>query len=162
MSGLLGVPMVWKLGAAAGVLVALVGAHVVRVNAAFDDGHAKAIAERAASDGVAILTRTRENQIVAIKQDAVNVELTKVKNEELDPVVRRIATDRVRVGSAICGSAAPAQAEDASSSDSANPPGRVVREDIERDLRALKLAVEQDLATGRTCQAWGRENGFIP
>jgi hypothetical protein len=35
-------------------------------------------------------------------------------------------------------------------------------EDVERDLVALKLAVEEDLATGRACQAFLQKNGLVP
>lgn len=158
----LGIPLSWKIGAAAVLVAALAGAHLYCVNAAFDAGHKAAVDQRAARDGAAILTRVQENQVVAFKQDAINAVLTKVKNEELAPVARRIAAERVRVGPAICGPATAPQTEDAAGSDGSDPPGRPVRADIERDLRALKLAVEQDLATGRACQAWGRKNGFVP
>ena len=133
------------------------GAH--RYNA----GHAAAVAERAAKDAVAVLNRTAENTVVAATQAQTNSIVTKVKNEELAPVRERIVTQRVYVGSAICdGSPAPAKADDATSGDGTNPPGRLVRPDIDRDIRALKLAVEEDLATGRACQEWGKKNGLVP
>ncbi len=89
----------------------------------------------------------------------------------LDPTTaRRIdklravsASGRVRVGPAICdGSAGAAEAPGPAGGDRPDPPGRLVRADIERDLRALKHAVEQDLATGRACQAFARANGLMP
>ena len=159
---MIGIPLSWKIGAAA-VLVALLAAgHLARVNSAFDAGHKKAVDDRAARDGAAIITRVAENAKIGARQDATNVSITKAKNEELAPVVKRIYVDRVRVGASICGPAAPAQAEDASGGDRGDPAGRLVSERAEEDIRALKVAVEEHLATGRACQAWGRENGFVP
>jgi hypothetical protein len=130
----------------------------------YEAGHAAAVSERAAQDAVAIITRTKDNAVLSIKQDAINAALTKAKNEELDPVRGRIATaPGVRVGAAICpgGPAAASQAEGATGSDGADPPGRLVRADVDRDLRALTLAVEEDLATGRACQRFLQENGLV-
>jgi hypothetical protein len=125
-------------------------------------GHAAAIDERAAADALAVLRRTEENSVLASAQGATNLKITEAKHEELTPVRERIVVERVRVGAAICGPAAPPDADSAAGSDSADPPGRLVREDAERDLVALKLAVEEDLATGRACQAFLRENGLVP
>ena len=129
----------------------------------YEAGHAAAVSERAAQDAVAVLKRTSENATTAAIQAQTNSIVTKVKNEELATVRERIITQRVYVGSAICdGPTSPAKADDATSSDGANPPGRLVRQDVDRDIRALKLAVEEDLATGRACQEWGKKNGFAP
>lgn len=156
------IPLSWKLGAAAALIGLLSIWHVASVRAAHAAGAAEAIAKRAESDAIAIAARVQQNAATGAKQDATNITITKAKNEELAPVVQRIYVDRVRVGPAICGPAAPASTESAAGGDRANPPGRLVREDIERDLRALKVAVEQDLATGRACQAFVRENGLVP
>jgi prophage endopeptidase len=157
------IPWYWKAGAALvlgiGITagVKLYGAHQ------WQQGHDAAVSARAAQDVVAVLTRTKENAALSIKQDAINAIITKAKNEELAPVRDRIAAERVRVGPAICnGSSAPAKTESPAGGDSADPPGRLVRPDIERDLRALKLAVEEDLATGRACQAFLDKNGLVP
>lgn len=128
----------------------------------YSEGHAAAVDERAASDGVAVLHRVAENVVTAATQASTNIIITKAKNEDLAPVRTRIVTERVRVGTAICGPAATPEANDAASSDSANPSSRLVRADVERDIVALKLAVEEDLATGRSCQAWGVKNGLVP
>jgi len=157
------IPWYWKAGAV--VLVAAASAGGVQFYGVrkYDEGHKAAVSERAAQDAVAILKRTQDNAILSIKQDATNAILTKVKNEELAPVRERIVTQRVYVGAAICGGpAAAAETESATGSDRADPPGRLVREDVERDLRALTLAVEEDLATGRACQEFLRENGLAP
>jgi len=146
----------------AGLLV--VGAIGVRWYGAaqFQAGHDAAVAERKAADDDAVLARTEENAALAQHQGETNLKITEVKHEEIAPVRERIVVERVRVGAAICGPAAPAEAESAAGSDSADPPGRLVRSDVERDLVALKLAVEEDLATGRACQAFLRENGMVP
>jgi hypothetical protein len=138
------IPLSWKIGAALAL------------------GFDAAVNERAARDLQAVVGRVRDNAVLEAKQATINLDITKAKDEELAPVVKRIYVDRVRVGAGTCGPAATAKAEDAAGSDGTDPAGRLVREDVERDTRALDAAVEQHLATGRACQAWGRENGFVP
>jgi prophage endopeptidase len=128
----------------------------------FAAGHAAAVDERAAADSVAVLHRTEENSILSVAQGATNLKITEAKHEEMQPVRERIVTQRVYVGTAICGPASAPGTESASGGDSADPPGRLVPPAIERDLVALTLAVEEDLATGRACQAFVRENGMVP
>jgi hypothetical protein len=132
--------------------------------ARYDAGHAAAIAERALADAKALQARTTTNATEAVRQVVSNATITEKKHEELQPVRERIVTQRVYVGAGVCGNGppAPAQAEGAASSDSANPPGRLVRPDVERDLVALKLLVEEDLATGRACQRFLHENDMVP
>jgi prophage endopeptidase len=152
----------WKIGAVAALVGALTVGHTVRVRHACQAGYDTAVSERAARDAVAVITRTQDNAALAIKQDNINHIITKVKNEELAPVRERIVIQRVHVGTAICGPAATPEAESAAGSDRADPPGRLVREDVDRDIRALKLAVEEGLATGRACQAFLVQNGLVP
>lgn len=128
----------------------------------YQAGRTAAIEERAAADARAVLLRTQENAVLVQHQGETNLKITEAKHEELAPVRERIVVERVRVGAAICGPAAAPDAESAAGSDSADSPGRLVRSDVERDLVALKLAVEEDLATGRACQAFLRENGMVP
>lgn len=156
------IPTSWKIGAVLLLTGALVAVDAWRVHEADQAGFGRATTERAARDAIAVFTRVKENVAAGIKQDAVNAFITKAKNEEIAPVVQRIYVDRVRVGAGTCGPAAAAKTEDAAGSNGADSPGRLVREDVERDTRALTEAVEQDLATGRACQAWGKENGFVP
>lgn len=132
--------------------------------ARFEAGRADAIKERAQADATAVQKRTTENATVAVRQVVTNATITEKKNEELAPVRERIVTQRVYVGAAICGDgpAGPTEAEDAAGGDGADPARRLVRADVERDIRALKIRVEEALATGRACQAWGAENGFVP
>jgi hypothetical protein len=146
---------------AAGVLVAGGASYRRHV---YQQGYAAAVAERAQTDVVAILRRTQDNAVLAIQQAQINTIITEKKHEELAPVRERILTQRVYVGSAVCGdrAAATAEAEGTGSGNEADPSRRVVRPDVERDLVALKLAVEEDLATGRACQGTLRENGLAP
>jgi len=157
------IPLSWKIGAVAVLLALLTIGHVARVHHADAAGYARAVKDRAASDALAVAARLKENGAKAVQQAAANVAITKAKNEEIAPVARRIAADRVRVGPAICsGPTSPTEPKSAASSDGTNPSGRLVRPDVERDIRALKLAVEEDLATGRACQAFLRENSLVP
>jgi Tfp pilus assembly protein PilV len=154
------------VGLLASVVLLSVGTLAVRTYGAhrYDAGRAAAIAERAQADAAAVLKRTRENTATAAQQAASNATITEKKHEEIQPVRERIVTRRVYVGSALCGDrpAVTAEAEGAAGSDSADPPGRLVRPDVERDLVALKLAVEEDLATGRACQAVLKDEGMVP
>lgn len=132
--------------------------------ARFEAGRADAIAERAAADAAAVQKRSTENAAEAVRQVVSSATITEKKHEEIAPVRERIVTQRVYVGAGVCGDrpAGAAEAESAAGSDSADPPRRLVREDVERDLVALKLAVEEDLATGRACQRVLQDNGMVP
>lgn len=153
-----------------GVLVAIalaVGAWVgvdEYGNQRYQTGYDDAVAARAKADANAERKRTSENATEAARQVVSNTTITEKKHEELAPVRERIVTRRVYVGSALCGDrpAAPAEAQGAPGSDETDPPGRLVRPDVERDLVALKLAVEEDLATGRACQAVLKDEGMVP
>ena len=138
--------------------IAIFYAHSAGDHAGFE----RATSERAARDAVAIVARVRDNAVLSIKQHKINQIITRTKNEETAPVVQHIYVDRVRVGAGTCRPAGTASADGASGSDGADSPDRLVRDDVERDTRALTEAVEQDLATGRACQAFVRENGMAP
>jgi prophage endopeptidase len=144
-------------------LLIAAGVGIICAHSAGDqEGFERATSERAARDAVAIVARVRDNAVLSIKQENINQIITRTKNEETAPVVQRIYVDRVRVGAGTCGSTSAAATDGASVSDGANSSGRLVRDDVERDTRALTEAVEQDLATGRACQAFVRENGMAP
>lgn len=123
---------------------------------------ANATRERAEAE--ALRLRLASNQILKAQQDAINVGITKGKEDEIEALTARLnAAGRLRVGPAICGRpAATTEAPSTASGDSADPPGGLVREDVDRDLKALILAVETDLATGRACQAFNKENRLTP
>ena len=146
----------------ASLLVAAGVGIVYAYSAGDQEGFERATSERSAHDAVAIVARVRDNAVLSIKQDNINQIITRTKNEEIAPVVQRIYVDRVRVGTGTCGPAGAANADGTSGGDGANSSGRLVREDVERDTRALTDAVEQDLATGRACQEFVRENGMAP
>lgn len=156
------IPLPWKIGAAALLAGALVAAGAAYHHHVYQSGYDAAVTARAAQDAAAVFHRVQDNVAVAAKNEDINKFLTKAKNEELAPVVQRIYVDRVRVGPSICGGpSSPAKADDAGRSDSADPAGRLVSSAAEDRIRELDVEVEKHLATGRTCQAWGREHGFI-
>jgi hypothetical protein len=130
----------------------------------YDAGYDAAVAARAKADAKAVQARERENAALAVRQDESNATITEKTHEEVQPVRERIVTSRVYVGAALCGDrpAAPAETQGAGSGNEADPPGRLVRPDVERDIVALKLAVEEDLATGRACQAVLKSEGMVP
>ena len=156
------IPLSWKIGAALALMAGLLLSGMAWHHSIDQGGFDRATSERAARDAIAVLARAQENTVLAAQQATTNITITKAKNEDLAPVRTRIAADRVRVGTAICGSAAPAQADDASRSDGADTRGRLVSDQLEIDIRALELRVEEALATGRACQAFARANGFWP
>lgn len=147
----------------AGLIVAALGLQHYGA-ARFEAGRAAAIEERAQADAAAVQKRSAENATEAVRQVVSNATITEKKHEELAPVRERIVTQRVYVGAALCGNgpAGPTETEDAASGDGDDSAGRLVRADVERDIKALKIRVEEALATGRACQAWGVENGFVP
>lgn len=152
-----------KLGAALALVLAIFGAgHHFGARGVQSDWDADKLS-RTSHENDAIHARVEQNASLATAQTATNATITKAKDEELAPVVKRIYVDRVRVGPALCGGpAAPAKAESTSGSDGTDPAGRLVRDDLERDLRALEIRVEEAMATGRACQAFVTKNDLIP
>ena len=143
----------------AGLGVKWYGAH------RYDDGRAAAIEERAQVDAAAVLERTRANAAQAAHQDETNVTIMKEKDDEIADLRRRLAaTPRLRVGPSVCPDrpAAPTQAESPAGSDGADPSPGLVSARADADFKQLIEDVEQDLATGRACQAFVRENGLVP
>lgn len=156
----------WLSGALilAGLLVlAALGMHRYGLKQ-YGEGYDAAVQARAEDDDKAVAKRVNDNTKVAAQQAASNATITEKKHEELQPVRERIVTQRVYVGAAVCGErpAAPAEEEGAGSGDGPDPARRLVREDVERDLVALKLAVEEQLATARACQQVLRDEGMAP
>lgn len=156
------IPLAWRIAAVALLAVALLGAAAAYRSHVWHQGFDTAVSERAARDAVATLARVRENAVVAVKNDSINAIINKAHNETLTPVIQRIYVDRVRVGPGICGPASATKTEDASGGNGEDSPARLVRADIERDIRALKVQVEEGFAAGRACQEFGRQQGFWP
>lgn len=111
-----------------------------------------AIADRNASNA-----REKEEQSKRsiANQEKHDAELNEMRN-------RLIAAERVRVGTAICSQrpATPAKAESAKGGTPANPGTIVVRDDVDRDIRALMIKVEEGFAACRACQRFIIEEGF--
>jgi hypothetical protein len=152
------------VGVLALVLLAVAGTLGVRWYGAhkFEAGHAAAEQEQHARELVATVGRVQDNAVEASKQQSINLTVTETKNAELAPVVERVYVDRVRVGAASCGPAPSSETESPGGRNGADSPGRLVREDVERDTRALEIRVEEAFATGRACQAWAVANGMAP
>jgi len=156
----------WFSGALvlAGLLVvAALGVHRYGLEQ-YGEGYDAALEARAGADTLAVAKRADDNQATAARQAASNATITEKKHEEIQPVRERIVTQRVYVGAAVCGErpAVPAEAEGAAGGDVADSARRLVREDVERDIRALKLQVEEHLATARACQQVLRDEGMAP
>lgn len=157
-------PLTIKILAGAGALVLAFGAgwgvNGWRLSAAIENGRAA----RAETTISAIGVRVDENKRDEATHIAINQKIEATKNEELTPVVRRIAdAPRVRVGPAICPVVTGAtDAQSASGSDGPASGARVVSESADRDIKALMVKVEEAMATGRACQAFVRQNGLVP
>lgn len=142
--------------------VALVGFGWVKGAAHVQAEWDAAEGERAQAVADAVLARVAANKKEAERQATINQKITEGKDREIATLTARLnAAGRLRVGPSFCGGTASATgAENASGGNGANPPGGMVREDVDRDLKALILAVENDLSTGRACQAAAREHGL--
>ncbi len=119
------------------------------------------LAKAALTDTTAKLAK---NEVSKAAQVADNKDITKDKHEELTPVVKRITeSGRLRSGSGLCPKpAARPEASGPGSSDSTDPASRLVREDVDRDIKSLMIEVENHLATGRACQSFLEKNGLTP
>jgi hypothetical protein len=151
------------------LLIALAAGGWVAVNhygnVRYDVGHAAAIAERAQADAKAVMARTNENKVKAAQQAQDNTTITKEKDGEIAALRTRLAAaPRLRIGAAVCPDrpAASPDSQGTAGSDDADPSGRVVSAAADRDFKQLIQEVEQDLATGRACQAFLQKNGLEP
>lgn len=148
--------------------LALVAALVVGYSAwhhhVFAQGEDSKQAEWDAAENAAILKRTEENKALAETQAETNRLITRSKDAEITKIRADIAgAPRVRTGPALCGGpAATAEATSTSVSNGADTGGGLVRPDADRDIRALKIQVEEYFATGRAAQEFIRANGMAP
>jgi len=161
MISLTGIPILWKIGASVSLAVALIAAGSAYKRSVYKDGYAAAVDDRAKSDQAAIAQRIKDNTKTIAVHTAINKKIEETKNEQLAPVRERIVTRRVYVGTGICGPAASAKSDDAAGGDSGDPARRLVSQRTEEDFRALELKVEEGFATGRACQAFSKEHGFV-
>jgi len=119
---------------------------------------------RTKAENAAILQRAAENKALAETQAETNRLITRSKDAELTKIRADIAgAPRMRIGQSLCGGpAAAAETSSAGGGNGADSGGRLVREDAQRDLDALKLKVEEAFATGRAAQSFIRDNGLAP
>lgn len=158
------IPAPYRALALALLAAALVGFGWVKGAGHVQDKWDAAEGARAQAVTEAVLARVAANKKEAERQAATNRKITEGKDREIATLTARLnAAGRLRVGSAICGGPpAPAQADGARGGDGADPSATLVSENADRDFKALIVAVETDLATGRACQAFVRENGLAP
>jgi len=164
MIGLPLIPLAYRIGLVATLALSMyvIGHHQGAKGVQRDWNASKAaivLAEKAAVD-----TRLSSNAKTAAEQAGFNAAIKKAKNEDLAPVVAAIAADRVRIGPALCPGrfTATAEAPGASGGDGTDHVAAGIRDQAERDLKALEVEVAKSLATGRTAQGFITANGLAP
>lgn len=104
----------------------------------------------------AIIQRVTENQALIDKYAADNAAITKAKNEEIAAVRSSLAVS-LRRGTGICaGSASAPEVAATRSSDAASATSGAFRDDIQRDIGAALMEMEEVAATARACQSFVR------
>lgn len=104
----------------------------------------------------AIIQRVTENQALIDKYAADNAAITKAKNEEIAAVRSSLAVS-LRRGAGICARAASApEASPTGGSDAASTASELFRPDIDWDLRATMMEMEEVAGTARACQSYVR------
>lgn len=119
-------------------------------------------ADKKAAEELAIADRNAENAREKERQDATNKTITE-NYHEIDRLRTELTSaKRVRIGTAICGkgSFATTKTDSSNGGDVADTGARLVREDVNRDIRTLMIKVEEGFAAGRACQTFIEENGF--
>lgn len=121
-------------------------------------------AARAVAGQKAVLTRMAENEVERERNRENNRLLQRSYESEITHLRAAIdAAPRLRVGSSFCGGVpGQTQAGGASSSDGADPGGRLLPEEVDRAVKALIEETERAAATGRACQVFVQENGLAP
>ena len=106
--------------------------------------------------------RNDDNASLKKIQIGVSENIQKVNENEIINLRATIAqSKRLRIGSAICGGATgQAHANSATSGDAADTSGRLLSDEMDRDIKSLILETEQAAATGRAAQAFIRKNGL--
>lgn len=110
----------------------------------------------AQAQDAAIIQRVTENQALIDKYAADNAAIMKAKNEEISSVRTALAVS-LRRGAGICArpSAAP-QASPTGSGNDASTASGAFRDDIQRDIGAALMEMEEVSATARACQSFVR------
>lgn len=110
----------------------------------------------AKAQDAAIIQRVTENQALIEKNAADNAAITKAKNEEIAAVRSSLAIS-LRRGAGICARAASApEASPTGGSDAASTASELFRPDIDWDLRATMMEMEEVAGTARACQSYVR------
>lgn len=149
------------------VILALAGAVFFGYEKGISHEEAKwkeAESARVLAEHDALVKRNADNSRIAAAQAATNAAIIKGKNDEITRLTARVEhLGRLRVGASICGGAsASAEASSSGGGYDAYSSGRLVSEQADADFKSLILDVETDLATGRACQAFIRDNGLTP
>jgi len=110
----------------------------------------------AQAQDAAIIQRVTENQALIDKYAADNAAITKAKNEEIAAVRSSLAVS-LRRGAGICaGSASAPEVAATGSSNAASAASGAFRPDIQRDIGAALMEMEEVAATARACQSFVR------
>ncbi|MFD2271435.1 hypothetical protein ACFS07_10545 [Undibacterium arcticum] len=91
------------------------------------------------ADNAAILSRVKNNERVAEQQHIDNANITKVHDEELSTVRTALArSERLRIGTALCGgSAGVTQTAGAGSGAATDPGSRVLSTEMDGSVKSL-------------------------
>lgn len=117
-------------------------------------------AEKVAND-LMVDKRREDNRALAAKQQLDSSNIQRKFDEEIATVRTAAARrERMRIGTALCPVAGSSEASGAGGGNGANSGGRLVPDDIDRDIRALEVKVEEAFAAGRAAQAFIRANGL--
>jgi len=121
-------------------------------------------AAAAIAENLALLDREQENAVMALVQKSNNDAIQKEHDGQIDYVRGLLAdTKRMRIGAGICaGATRTATSKSANSGNGTDTASRLVRQDIDRDFRALMAQVEGAFAAARACQSFVRANGMAP
>lgn len=123
---------------------------------------AEKVAEKAAND-LLVDKRREDNQSLAAKQKLDSSNIQRKHDEEVANARAAAArSERMRIGTAICPATGTTEASGTSGGNGANTGTRLVPDDIDRDIRALEVRVEEAFAAGRAAQAFIRDNGLAP
>lgn len=110
----------------------------------------------AQAQDAAIIQRVTENQALIDKNAADNAAITKAKNEEIAAVRSSLAVS-LRRGAGICaGSARAPEVAATGGGDEASTASGTFRPDIQRDIGAALMEMEEVAATARACQSFVR------
>ena len=152
-----------KLAAALCAVLFLLGSHWYAYHAGDRNGtNALKVASLQASNKL-LASRAAENKAETDKQLKINSTVQKAHDDELAQVRANLATaKRLRIGTAICPSAGQANAKSTTSGNAADTGGGEFRADMDRDIRAAMMRMEEAAATGRACQKFVTDNGMAP